>query len=437
MNADNNPRLSSYRRSSAFIGGCFLCLFLSGVLHAQAPASTQREYKLSPEKRDQAIQFARAKYTLHFVEAGWGLLVLVGLLELGWAARTRTLAEAASRRAIVQGLVFAPLITLLTDVPMLPTEAYLQHLELKYGQSVQGWASWLWDWVKGEFLGIIMGAIFVLIFFGMIRFSPRRWWLWCWGVSLPLIAFTVFIAPVVIDPMFHKFTPLAAKHPDLVTEIQKVTRRGGLDIPSDRVFEMDASEKVTSINAYVTGFGATKRVVVWDTTIARCTTPDILFTFGHEQGHYVLNHVPKTMVFLSALLLIALYAGYRCMGWLLERRGSRWGLRGQEDWAAYVVLVLLISAFSFVAEPITSAWSRFQEHQADVYGLEVIHGLVPDSQTVAADSFQLLGEVALSDPDPPPFIEFWLYSHPSIGERVRFAQSYDPWGAGKSPEFVK
>jgi STE24 endopeptidase len=334
-------------------------------------------------------------------------------------------------------LIFGPLITLLTDVPTLPTEGYLQHLELKYGQSVQSWGSWFWDWTKNEMISIVLGTIFLLILFALIRWSPPRWWLWCWAVSLPLIALLVFLAPVVIDPMFHKFTPLSAKHPDLVAEIQKVTQRGGLDIPADRMFEMDASEKVTSLNAYVTGFGATKRVVVWDTTIARCPTNDILFTFGHEQGHYVLHHIPKTMAFLAATLFLALFVGFRGMAWLLERRGAKWGVRGQSDWAAFPVLLLLITAFSFIGEPVTSAWSRFQEHQADVYGLEVIHGIVPNSQTVAADSFQLLGEVALADPDPPPFIEFWLYSHPSIGERVRFAQSYDPWGEGKSPEFVK
>jgi len=409
-----------------------LCL-VSVSLFAQKP---DREYKLSPQDRDRAIQFSRAKYTLHFIETGWGLLILFGVLEMGWAARTRTLAESATSRWFVQGPIFAPLITLLTDVPMLPTEVYLQHLELKYGQSVQGWGSWLLDLAKNEMIGIVLGTIFVLILFALIRWSPRRWWLWCWAVSLPLIALLVFLAPVVIDPMFHKFTPLSGKHPDLVKEIQKVTRRGGLDIPADRMLEMDASEKVTSLNAYVTGFGATKRVVVWDTTIARCTTPDILFTVGHEQGHYVLHHIPKAMAFLSVLLFIALFTGFCGMGWLLERRGARWGVRGQDDWAAFPVLLLLISTFSFIGEPITSAWSRFQEHQADVYGLEVIHGIVPDSQTVAADSFQLMGEVALADPDPPPFIEFWLYSHPSVGERVRFAQSYDPWG-GKSPEFVK
>src|ERR1035438_4271883 len=110
MNADNNSNLRSYRRLSAFIGGCFL---FTALACAQSPSPAQREYKLSPQDRERAIQFSRAKYTLHFVETAWGLLILFGVLELGWAARTRTLAESASRRWFVQGLIFAPLITLL------------------------------------------------------------------------------------------------------------------------------------------------------------------------------------------------------------------------------------------------------------------------------------------------------------------------------------
>lgn len=415
----------------------FLIVILLAVAAFAAAAPQQREYRLPPEKLKKAIEFSRAKYTLHFVETFWSLLVIAGVLELGLSAGTRTLAERASGRWYVQALVFAPILTLLTDVPMLPTNVYLQHLELKYEQSVQGWGSWFWDWSKGEMLGVLGSTVFACLLFGIIRWSPRRWWLWFWAAALPVLVFILFITPVVFDPMFNEFTPLAAKHADLVREIQKVTARGGLDIPVDRMFEMKASEKVTSLNAYVTGFGATKRVVVWDTTIARCTTPDILFTFGHEQGHYVLNHIPKTIVFISLLLLLSLYAGYGALAWLLRLRGAKWGVRGQDDWAALPALLLLITAFSFLSEPVTSSFSRMQEHEADVYGLEVIHGLVPDSQTVAADSFQLLGEVALADPDPPPFIELWLYSHPSIGERVRFAQSYDPWGEGISPQFIK
>ncbi len=414
-----------------------LLTFTVAVLTATADVPQKREYHLPPEKLQRAIDFSRAKYTLHFVETFWSLLVIAGILEFGWSARARTLAEAVSRKWVVQALIFAPVVTLLTDVPMLPVNAYLQHLELKYEQSVQGWGSWLWDWTKGESLSVIAGTVMACILFGTIRWSPRRWWLWFWAAAMPILVFVFFITPVVIDPMFNSFQPLTEKHTDLVTQLQRVTARGGLDIPADRMFEMKASEKVTSLNAYVTGFGATKRVVVWDTTIARCPTNDILFTFGHEMGHYVLLHIPKTMTFIALLLLASLYAGYRGLGWLIVRRGEAWGVRGQSDWAAMPALLLLITAFSFIAEPITNGFSRYQEHQADVYGLEVIHGLVPESQTVAADSFQLLGEVSLSDPNPPPFIEFWLYSHPSIGSRLSFAESYDPWSRNESPQFVK
>ncbi|PYV01146.1 MAG: peptidase M48, partial [Acidobacteria bacterium] len=107
------------------------------------------------------------------------------------------------------------------------------------------------------------------------------------------------------------------------------------------------------------------------------------------------------------------------------------------DWASLPILLLLVSLFSFFAFPITNGFSRYQEHQADVYGLEVIHGLVPNSQQVAAEAFQVLGEIDLADPSPSPFIKLWLYSHPPLSERLAFALSYDPWSKGQAPEFVK
>ena len=106
-----------------------------------------------------------------------------------------------------------------------------------------------------------------------------------------VIIFVIFISPIVIDPLFNKFEPLDQTNPQLVTAIQQVTHRGGMDIPRDRMFLMKASEKVTTLNAYVTGFGPSKRVVVWDTTIQHASTPETLFVFGHEMGHYVLNHI--------------------------------------------------------------------------------------------------------------------------------------------------
>ena len=220
--------------------------------------------------------------------------------------------------------------------------------------------------------------------------------------------------------------------------MEKVIQRTGLDIPRERMFLMDASEKTNEINAYVTGFGASKRVVVWDTTIQKMTTDETLFVFGHEAGHYVLGHVRNGFLFFATLLLVALYLGYRGLHWALSRWGADWRLYGTEDWASLTVMLLLLQVMMFrLACRLPDGFSRMQEHAADVYGLEVIHGIVPNSEEVAAHAFQVLGEIDLADPNPPPLITFWLYSHPPLAERLVFAHSYDPWSKGEQPKYVK
>jgi len=247
----------------------------------------------------------------------------------------------------------------------------------------------------------------------------------------------VFIVPLVIDPLFYKFEPLASTQPALTQEIGQVVERAGMHIPADHMFEMLASKKLKSVNAYVTGIGGSKRVVVWDTTVADMTPPEVLFVFGHEMGHYVLGHIWKGILFSIAVVLVFLYLGFHSLRWALARWGTGWGIRGADDWASLPVLLLLFSILTFLGSPIFNGFSRVQEHHADIYGLEVTHGLTPDSQQVAAQAFQVLGEIDLGDPDPNPFIEFWLFSHPSDKDRIDFALHYDPWGQGQEPQFVK
>jgi STE24 endopeptidase len=176
--------------------------------------------------------------------------------------------------------------------------------------------------------------------------------------------------------------------------------------------------------------------VVWDTTIAKLDTPQTVFVAGHEMGHYVLHHIPKGIIGGELALLVMLYLGYRLLGWVLDRRGAGWGIRDLNDWASLPVLLLLLGVFSVVAQPIGNAFSRHIEHQADQYGLEVTHGLLPDSTQVAAHSFQVLGEVDLEDPTPNPVNVILFYTHPPIADRVRFALSYDPWANGGHGQFV-
>ena len=393
------------------------------------PAPETREakgYTLSPEKYEQAVAYARARYRLYFVGFVYGVLVLVFVLWWRMAPKFRDWAERASRRRFVQALIYVPLLLLTLGILGLPTSLYGQWLSLKYDQSVQGWGSWFWDWTKGQLIGMVIGIFLTWILYGIIRRSVRRWWFYFWLASLPILVFLVFIAPVVIQPLFFTFTPLEEKQPALVAEIEKVVARGGLEIPRERMFEMNASEKLKSVNAYVAGFGASKRVVVWDTTLEKMTIPQTLFVFGHEMGHYVLRHILKGLAFAAGVLFVFLYLGYRGLHWALGRWGEHWSIRGVDDWASLPVLMLLLSVFSFLSSPLVNTYGRHIEHQADVYGLQVIAGLVPDHRQAGAEAFQVLGEINLADPNPSAFIKFWLYGHPPLNERIVFAETYDP-----------
>jgi STE24 endopeptidase len=406
----------------------------------QSPPPTQTEtdqYTLSHDRYEKAVSYSRAGYTLYFVSYFLGALVLLLILRLGLAVKFRDIAESSSDKKWIQGLVFVPLLILTTDAFDLPVRIYWHALSLRYEQSVQHWGSWLVDWLKAELLGTGLAVMLVLILYIVMRKSPRRWWFHFWLASLPLLLFFFFISPWFIDPLFNHFEPLANEHPQLVASIANLTQRAGVPIPADRMFLMKASEKTNTINAYVTGIGASKRVVIWDTTIRKTTNDEALFILGHELGHYALGHVTIGFVFFAVALLLALYVMFRGLHWALHRWSADWKIYGPEDWASVAVLLLILQILSFVSSPIVNGFSRMQEHAADVYGLEVIHGIVPNSEEVAAHGFQVLGELDLSDPNPPAFITFWLYSHPPLAERLVFAHSYDPWLKGESPKYVK
>jgi STE24 endopeptidase len=406
----------------------------------QSPAGSQERpaYSLPPDKLARAIKYSRIRVILDFVGTGWGILQLILLLALGVVAKMRNFAVRVSRNRWGQCFVFTFALLLVTTVLNLPLDLYGQEMARVYGQSVQGWGSWIWDVGKGFLLTFIFGGLLVMLLFWVIRRSPNRWWLWFWIPAMIFVLIAVFVAPVLIDPLFNKFEPLARTDPALVDRIEQVVARGGITIPPDRMFLMKASEKVTTLNAYVTGYGASKRVVVWDNSISKATPDEISFIFGHEMGHYVLNHIPETLVFSGFLLLGEFYVAYRGVRWLIAQYGARWNIPSQNDWGALVVLLLVLSVLSFLSEPIVNSYSRMHEHDADVYGQEVIHGIVQDPQKVAQQSFQLLGEMSLTDPNPNPFVEFWTFSHPSVASRAAFAAKYNPWVKGGHPKyFVK
>lgn len=394
-------------------------------------------YTLPPDK----FEKAKALYDLHgwlrIIGTVWSLVVLLGLLYLGVVARYRDWAERLVKNSFVQALIVVPLFLLTTTVFDLPLDAFEQHISREYGLSVQGWGSWFGDAGKGFLVGAVLATILLWLMIIIIRKFSRSWWFIFWFPAYAIFLLVMYGSPWIIDPLFFKFEPLEEHNAQLVSQIEKLTARSGLDIPPSRMFLMKASEKSTELNAYVTGFGASKRIVVWDTTIQKTSTPETLFVVGHEMGHYVLNHVIYGLVLGAVGLFIGLYVIYLVSGWMLRRFGPRWHIRALGDWAALPMIFLILSVAGFFAEPIGNSITRRMEHNADIYGLEITHGINPDSQEAGAHAFQVLGEVSLDYPYPNRLRSFWYGSHPTIPDRVRFAHNYDPWDKGEQPKYVK
>ena len=398
-------------------------------------------YTLPPEKREKAIELSRIRNTLDISESVVSLVLIWLFLALRGAAFLECRAIHLSRHRWVQGLAFFAALFVLSTLASLPFDMIGHHYSRAFGISVEGWGQWFVDVGKALGLTILLGAPVLLLFNWIVKRWPKRYWLGIWVVTVPLMMLSVFGSPF-LEPIFDKFEPLQKEHAGLVVDLEKLVARTGTQIPPERMFLMKASEKSNGLNAYVSGMGATKRIVVWDTTAGRIPNDEVLFIFGHESGHYVLHHLPKQIAGAAIFLFFVYWGCAGLAGWMARRYGAKWLRRGDEmnpnplaTRTGFVTLLFAISLATFVTTPLSNAFSRHFEHEADVYGQEAIHGLVADPQKVAVASFNALGEAWLEDPEPSPLIESWLYDHPSVKNRANFARQYDPWANGGRGKF--
>jgi Zn-dependent protease with chaperone function len=396
---------------------------------------SEQAYSLPSDKLAQAIALNKIRVALDIAGSIWGLIVLWGLLASGAAARLEAWTQGVSRRRWAQGLAFFAILIVFLTLAALPIDLLGHAASLHYKISVQRWSGWFADLGKGLAVSLGAGAPILLFFNWIVRVSPRRYWLWGWLISIPLTLAAVFLAPLVLDPIFNKFEPLEKTHPALVGRLEQVVARTGTRIPPERMFLMKASEKSNGINAYVTGIGASKRFVMWDTTTDRMPDDEILFIFGHESGHYMLNHIVKGLFLSFVGLFFLFWICAHLAEWLVRRFGERWHIGSVASRAGFLTLLMVLSLANFVSTPIDNAISRQFEHKADIYGQEAIHGLVPNDQKTAVSAFNHLGEAWLEVPNPNSFIEFWSYSHPSTQHRAEFAEHYNPWANGGHGRF--
>ncbi len=410
-----------------------LAAVTAGVQQSPGPA-----YTLPPALLAKAKALEHLHTALYFGGTAWELLLLFLLLRFGagaalagWAARltARPGGGAFARRRWLEALVLAPLWLLILALGALPGELIAQYAELRYGLSVERWPGWWADWAEGELLSLVIGTLVLATVFALLRWSPRRWWLALWFLVQPFVILGVFLAPIAIDPLFNHFTPLAARDPSLVAKLQQAARMGGLTVPPERMFVEDASRRVTGMNAYVTGIGSSKRIVVWDTTLNKVPANEILAIYAHEQGHYVLGHIPKGIAFSAVLTLLIFALLARLYRTCVDRYGDSLHIEDKADWAALPLLLLLASALNFFAAPAANAMSRSEEHAADVYGQRLLMRLLPNAAAIEVEDFNRLGRAWLEDPAPNRFVVWWTYTHPPTEDRAEEARSM---GSGRS-----
>ncbi len=394
-------------------------------------------YTLSSEQYARAVSYCQGEYWLYFLRTAYVLLVLGAMVRWRFAPRLRDRAERVSRRMWMRVLLLTPVLLLVFGVLLLPTDAYAQWHARRYGLSVQGWASWLGIWITTEMTTIICGTLVVGVLYSIIRRSPNRWWLFLWLITVPLFVLIAFIQPVAIDPLFNTFQSLDLSHPELVNTIEALLSRAGLVIPREHIYLLEVSDKSKEVDASSEGFGPTKRIFVSDTIIASEPGPVILHTLGHEIGHYMLRLDWILFAIGVPLSLGFLYVVDRTFVWVLSRWGSEWQIRSPDDYASLPVLALIFALLAVVLTPAVNTLSRYREQEADRYGLELIHNIVPKAGEAAARAFQNDAEINLSDPAPSAFVKWWLFDHPPVNDRIIFCRTYDPWSSGRSPRYVQ
>jgi Zn-dependent protease with chaperone function len=395
---------------------------------APAPAAQPGDdYVPVPEPGERAIAYHRSGIAWWVVTTLWGWLIPALFLFTGFSARIRDWARRIGRGWFFTIGVYFAIFSVLSFLIDLPLSYYLGYVrQHEYGMSTQSLGKWFQDSALGLAFGILGGFLFLWIPYLLLKRSPRRWWLYTGLLAIPFLLLMILIQPIWVDPWFNKFGPM--KNKELETKILALAERAGIE--GSRVFEVAKSEDTKALNAYVTGFGATKRIVLWDTTIAKLSEDELLYVIGHEMGHYVMGHVWKTIGFFSLLILLALYAIHRTAGWLIARYRGRFGFNDLSDVASFPLIVLLLSAYLFLILPIGLAYSRGNEHESDRFGLEILQ-----NNRAAATAFVKLQEENLGIPRPHWLIKLWQASHPPLGERIDFCNEYRPWQRGEALQY--
>ena len=393
-----------------------MILFLVGSAATAVPVAV-------PEPSEEALRYYRTGIGWWWLGRALALGIPAAWLFSGAAARLAAAARRIGRFWPVSLALFFAAYQVVDWAARLPF-SYLAGFarEHAYGLSDQTLAKWLTDSLLNLGVTVAIGAALLWIPWWALRRMPRLWWIAWTAGAVPFAIAAVWLQPLVIAPLFNDFGPM--KDPVLERKILALAEHAGIE--GGRIFEVAKSEDTNRINAYVTGFGSSKRIVLWDTMLIGLKDDEVLVVMGHEMGHYALNHV---IVGISRSVLLAGF-GFAFLHWVggasLRRYGERWRIRSLREIGALPLMIGLGTAFLLIAAPLQLAVSRSMEHEADRFALE----LTRDNEACAR-AFVSIQQSNLGNPWPGPLYKLWRSSHPPLGERVEFCNRYRPWETGE------
>ena len=309
---------------------------------------------------------------------------------------------------IVQGLVFFAALSLLANLFQIPFDLYETFIiENRYGFNTKTLGLWIADLLKGLVLSALLGGILLGLFLSLATHGGRRWWLWAWVFAGAFELLMIWLYPVILAPLFNKFVPV--EDPELVRRVEALMQKAGLR--SQGVFKMDASRRSRHTNAYFTGLGKSKRIVLFDTLMDSHSPEEIEAVLAHEIGHWKRKHVLKQLILVEILSLAGFYLLSRLLPWPLVYQ--TFGFPEPLLYAGLLLIGALFSPLGFFAHPAQAAFSRRMEREADDYALKSILSAGPLVQ-----AFKRLAADNLSNLTPHPLYAWFYYSHPPMVERI-------------------
>lgn len=362
---------------------------------------------------DQELLKKTSDYTLAnsrigLIESLFGSVLLLLFVFGGLIGWYDAWIESLSGNFVVQGILFVVGLVVVQTLLDMPFSLYRTFvLEERFQFNTSTAKIWFADLVKSLLIGVILLSLVTSGALTLVQFSPDYWWLWVWGFFAFITLLLMYLSPVLIEPLFFKFKPLEKK--ELAERVKSVMGRAGLQI--DRVLQVDASRRSKHSNAYFTGIGRVKRIVLFDTLLEQMDDDEIVGVLAHEAGHWKLGHIWKRLLTMELVSLVVCWVAW----WLLAHGGlsSLFGMEQLSFVGQVVLLGFLASLVTFPLTPLSSYLSRRHEWQADRFASELTGEAGP-----LASALVKLSKENLSNLHPHPLYAWFYYSHPPATARI-------------------